>query len=470
MENNPKYLSILKVLSVISAILTITLASFSTDFKAPFWLITCSYSALLFVISRYNQIYFAPGIFMLNITMFMRYCVLILSTYLFGELSIYANNYNYLTQATFLMIYEQVAIFIMLYVTAKFEKKQFSSLNIIGSELPFKLNNMLLVSVFILFIVVGVLVINPYLISGFSLITEGMIANENLVENNSGMIIILWQACLSWLYIFFCTYVRNKYKSGSLYFCILFSVIYILLTFIGQQSISRWYTIISVVSVYFILKKLYPNKVKTIMMTVIPPVLILLVLASIYKNTDYLTDREHFINNFINLFDSKKLDPYFSGPVGVNNALGLKNDLKLNISTLPLDVINNFPIINHLFDTSKNTVNQYNYYIGRFWNGSGDQIIPLLGQSMIYFSAVFSPLLSCLSIFLMRKYDRKYFTSSSLDVYLYSFASVWIAVMPILNLTIFLSWVYLRIFPLLLLITFTNILTTGKLVIRRRFD
>ena len=94
--------------SIVIAILNIYLAVYSTTIKNPFWLISLTYCVLLIMTSKNNQLYFAPGIFVLNIVMFMRYSVLIMAIYISGELSPYANNYNYLNEAVFLIIYEQL--------------------------------------------------------------------------------------------------------------------------------------------------------------------------------------------------------------------------------------------------------------------------------------------------------------------------------------------------------------------------
>ena len=128
------------------------------------------------------------------------------------------------------------------------------------------------------------------------------------------------------------------------------------------------------------------------------------------------------------MLNSQNLQAYFAGPVNVNNAIGLYKNSNIGFSSFFLDIVNNMPVVNHWFDTKMATVNQYNYYIGRSWNGLGDQIIPLVGQSLIYFSTFFAPLLSCISIVLLRLFDRKYVSSSSLDVYYYAFSSTWTGV------------------------------------------
>lgn len=463
-----KYISYLVGFSLIIAILNICLAIYSTTIKNPFWLISLTYCVLLIMTSKKNQVYFAPGIFVLNIVMFMRYSVLIMAIYISGELSSYANNYNYLNEAVFLMIYEQIFVFMTLYFTGRTEKNRISFLRI-KEEMRVEQGTKALVCVALACILAGILITHRYLIGGLSLITKGVISSSNIDNNSSGFVTIIWQACLAWLYIYICAQIKRKInnKKGVM-LAVFISAVYILLTFIGQQSISRWYTIISFVAVYFILSKLYPKEKRIIVMYIVIPAIVLLIVVSVYKNTNYLSENISFSKSFLLLFDSKKLEVYFSGPVNVNNAMGLYAKHWGGIFSLPLDVVNNMPVVNHWFDTSAATVNLYNQYIGRFWNGSGDQIIPLIGQSSIYFSTVFAPLLSCIAVKIVRVSDRRYIQAESLDVYVFAFLGAWSAVALILNMTIFLSWMYIRIIPLILLTVLIEIISTGKIRVKKR--
>lgn len=469
MTKKNKYISYLIESSVMIATLNVFLAVYSTKISNPFWLVSLMYCVLLIITSKNNQAYFAPGIFVLNVVMFVRYSFLIMAIYISGELSTHANNYNYLNEAVFLMIYEQLFVFLTLYFTGKREKQKIQHLKI-KEEMILKQQGIKpVVCVVLICSLTGILITNPYLIGGLSLITKGEVSSSNINNSASGVVGIIWQACLAWLYIYFCTLIKQRAdnKKGVI-LAVVISAIYILLTFIGQQSISRWYTIISFVAVYFILSKLYPNYKKIIVMCIVIPVVALLVIVSVYKNTDYLSTNTSFSKSILLLFDSKKLEAYFSGPVNVNNAIGLYIEHWGGISSLPIDVVNNMPVVNHWFDTSTATVNLYNRYIGRFWNGSGDQIIPLVGQSIIYFSALFAPLLSCIAVIIVRISDRKYIQAESLDVYVFAFLGAWSAAAQILNMTIYLSWIYIRILPLLLLTAMIEIISTGKIRIKRR--
>ena len=107
------------------------------------------------------------------------------------------------------------------------------------------------------------------------------------------------------------------------------------------------------------------------------------------------------------------------------------------------------PVINHFFNTKNSTAYLYNDYLGRIFDGSrGDQIIPLIGQSGIFFTWILSPLLSCISVILLRLSDKKYMETYSYTKYVWGFVGVWFGVVTILNMTINLSWLYIRILPM----------------------
>lgn len=465
-KSTTKIINRIVVLSMVVGVASIFLALTSNEIHTPFWMLSISYSLLLLLTSRNNMIYFTPGITVLNIIMLFRYGIYPISIYISGTLSSYANNYNYLNQACYLMLYEQLVVFIALYFTGKKERLRSNDYTE-QKELVFETGKKgSLFGIITLCILSGILLTNRGLVGGFSLITKGI--NTSSGEGVSSLATIIWQAGLAWLYIFVCMKLREKYGDNSTIIAVIISALYILLTFIGQSSISRWYTIISFAAVYFILIKLYPQKKKIVFECIVIPVVILMLVLSVYKNTNYLTSGGDISRSISKLFNSNLFETYFAGVVNVNNAIGVKLDNGVGISSLLLDIVNNMPIVNHWFDTSHASVNEYNMYIGRFWNGSGDQIIPLLGQSLIFFGFVFSPLLSCLSVVLIRKFDRRYMISNSLDVYVYAFLSCWSAVMMILNMTIFLAWMYIRIIPLILLTNIIKIVSNGKIVLRRQ--
>lgn len=419
----------------------------------PLWLIPLVYT--FFVLFQNNDDYSTPGIVVLKGIMFFRYILTPLSIYYFDKLSKFANNYNYMTESIFLLLFEMIAMMIAIKVTEKRMKKIKKSSS--DSVSFYEIRGGTIFSIFIVALVIFLATRYKYLTGGLSLIISGKSpGGSESVSEVSGVVGILWQSSLAWLYIYTC--LKLKKRSQKIGLPVIISLVYVLLTFIGQTSISRWYTIISFVAVLFTLLKLYPHKKKEIFLLIVLPVVFVLILVSVYKNTSYLEGGESLKESLLKLFDVSNMDSYFAGPVNVNNSIALKlSNEQLGLNTIFYDLINNFPILQKYMDKTMTSVSAYNVFIGRAWDGvTGDQIIPLIGQSSIYFSFFFAPAISVLSVIMVRWCDSHFYKCKTPMVYLYAFLGAWTAVVTILNITIFFSWIYIRVIPLAVLIKFTE--------------
>ena len=81
---------------------------------------------------------------------------------------------------------------------------------------------------------------------------------------------------------------------------------------------------------------------------------------------------------------------------------------------------------------------------------------------MIYFGYLLTPLLSIISVIMVRVLDYRYLRSTSIDVYIYAFTACWLGLATILNFTICISWFYVTIIPAYLLIKLTELTGTYK--------
>lgn len=461
-------LSFLRVLSVIIAFTCIFLAVYDGRFSQPFWLLPTVYSITLLLV-RHNIVISSPGIYVLNVVMFFRYSITPLALYITGELSRFANNYQHLDGSIWLMIYELVSVMIVIQITGMSQRRATVKKMEIKDNKQFKeFKRSKITVIFVIGIVVFLAVNYRQLTGGFSLITRGttLIASEQ-VSGVPGLVGIIWQASLAWIFIYTCLKLKKADKNIGK--TIIISAVYILLTFIGQTSISRWYTVISFIAVYFTLLKLYPKEEKTLFKWILIPSGILILIVTLYKNTTFLLEGNSVLESIVELFAATNLDSYFAGPVNVNSAIGVINSHGFGFSTIFYDLLNNMPIANHFIDGRLSSVNMFNVYIGRVWNGiSGDQIIPLVGQSSMYFSYLFAPSLSILAVIYLRLFDTRFYYSQTPMMYAYAFISAWIGVVIILNLTIFMSWIYIRVIPLMLLIAFTEITDGNNIKIKRR--
>ena len=390
-----------------------------------------------------------PGRTIINVVLLTRYCFLPFVLCVDGTLSIYSNNYNYINEAICLMIYELIVVFFVLELSAsKFNIKCLfkESLRTDG----FRVSK---VSFFVaLVVLVFIFIHSKGEILNFGLLNKNNVGDDQF-ENVSSLEVILWEVLSAWLFIAVVSRQKSKYdkdrKRKRVVCSIVVGIVFIAIAFLGQSRISRWYTLISAVAVVFMLCRFYPDRKRKIMTGILIPAVLLLTIVTVFKNGDGTGNG--FFSQIKDLLNSTMFDIYFAGPVSVNNAIGMIRSYDMSLISLVYDVLNNFPIINKFIDTTNSSVYLYNLYIGRAFGTGGDQIIPLLGQSAAYFTYVLSPILSVISVLIISFSDRMFYSSSGSMCYVWGFTSAWMGVETILNMTINLSWVYVRIIPMFII-------------------
>jgi hypothetical protein len=415
----------------------------------------------MFLLGHNNVVRFTPGIVTVNIVMFMRYIVLPFAMYLDGNpTSKYSVQTEYMQEAIIIMWVELIAIFLTLYFTGIRYQVRYSVLALNSQSLQF--NTMKygsVISIVGVVLCLGMIIRYPHLIGGIELITQGYLSEDVDISSVSGVVGIVWKAWTTWLGIYFIYLLKKRnLRGGWLTFFLLFGMaLIVLLSFIGQTAISRWYTVVTFCSIYFCVIKMFPDKRARITKLTVIPTAILLLVVTIYKNTAYLETKDGMLRYVNELFDVSTLNAYFAGPFNVNNAIHLKEVKTIGFSSSFFDLLRNFPIVNHYIDVSKSSVETYALYLGR-----GDQILPLVGQSMIYFGYFLTPILSIISIICVRVADHKYFTSTSIDIYIFAFTACWLGLVTILNFTICVSWFYVTIIPAFLLAKITEMTGTYR--------
>ncbi|RCA11264.1 hypothetical protein EA71_02019 [Enterococcus durans] len=419
------------------------------------FLIPLIYSILFVVCFRSRKMVGrTPGQTVIMGIMFCRYVILPIVLCSSGELSKYANNYKYMLPAVVIMIYEMISIFIVLELTAYRASKIYveeciKSKNNVMVKPPF------LIVLLICCIFVGIYLTNPNMLNGeFLFVANAINGGGESIQDVSGFVKILWQCITAWLFVYGINKQKDKYvlngKRKHVGISIIFMLLFMLVTYIGQSRISRWYTVVSAITSIFILTSLFPSEKKIIAKTTIIPVVALILVASILKSGLYTHGEVNSVYSQLSeLISPTSSDAYFAGPVSINNAIGMSKNNSVGLHNIVYDIFNNMPVVNHFIDTSNSTAYLYNAYLGRIFNGSrGDQIISLVGQSGIFFSWVLAPLLSCISVILLRIADKKYVKATSYMKYVWGFVAVWFGLETILNMTINLSWVYIRIIPM----------------------
>ena len=447
-----------RIFSILGLLCSIFCFSNRMMFNSPFFLIPFVYTICTAIyIRRKRDFSFSPGLIALHIAMFMRYVVVIFSYYLNNSMSLYTVDYNYTTQATYLMVYEMIAIFIATdYLSNKSRNKkvqvQFSD-NTIFNTSPI---GIIIVGVILVLLAGSFL----HLDQGYRVFLSGAYADLRDIEAETGQgthyIDIIWETLCVWWFVYFICSQQQLYKPKKnnifIVLSVIISLIFIVITFIGQTSINRWYTIMTALSLIALLTKLYPNKRKGIAMTIFIPLGLIIMLATLIKNAGYEAGATTVGESLKTLFNPSEMDSYFAGPVGVGNAITVAKLPQSGLSMIFGDVFRSIPLIGRLFDSFPSSLSEY-------WRlqGRGDLINPLIGQSVAYFGYILSPILSIFCVYLIFVFDRKYKQKNSYLTYIYAFCGIWFAIVPMmLNLTIGVNWFFIRIIPFSIALYITN--------------
>ena len=457
---------ILKALRVLSIIATFFCVGRAGVFACPIWLLSVLYSLFL-VFLRFNRSLYilrdSPGLLALFIAMFGRYIIVPFAYYYTREYNFMASTYQFMEEAVFLMVYEQICVFITIWLCVK------------------KVNNNILVKPFSItrikyekFFFVCAIVSFIFIAINYKSLGEGMSVLQSgdltafsdinsPIESGSAYINIIWQALCVWLYVYLVIRQRSCYEKDSRNKRIIISIIYtyilILLSFIDQTGLSRWYTIVMVGSCLAFLNHLYPKRKNIINKFILIPAIVLLVLATMIKNLGYSSVGAHVDSSVVEAASSSLFDAYFAGPTNVNSSIALAMESDLGAANIINDALNNMPIVNHFLNPNRTTVYQFNDMLGRIepFRESGDQIIPLVGQSLIYFGVLLAPLLSVLSVLITFYFDEKFRRDYSYLSFCYGLIAIWFGVEAMmLNLTINFSWIYIRIFPFWVFLFLSN--------------
>lgn len=346
------------------------------------------------------------------------------------EICEFATAYNYMDEAVYYMLFEMVCIVLPLIY---YKPNDNISIRQYKSSKHFTL--------FLLIVALGVYITNRNVTGNFNLLNENNVG-ANDFERESNVVILIWQAVLTYLYAvaIFSIYKSQKI-SHRVVFSILLCVIYTIIIFTGQASISRWYTVVTISASIAVFFKLYPNYRKSIVLSLVVPGVVLIVAATIIKNTT-VGYGASFDTTMESIFDVNLMDIYFAGPVSVNSGIGASERFSIGFSSIFYDILNNFPVLGNYIDRTKASVAIFGKY-----NGRGDLIIPLVVQSSCWFGKLGMGILSALSVVLVKKVDLKLKKSMSPISYVFAFISIWTGIITILNFTIWISWFYGMIIP-----------------------
>lgn len=411
-----------------------------------------------------------PGSLILNCIMPIRYVVLPIIIYSYGVLSKYNHGFEYMNKAVLLMTIELIFIFLSLELSAKKYNATKTNNN---EEHYYTIPNGWIIAVIVFIILFGIAVLFKDLSSGIKMIISGVpIGSDTVLTSNIAN--VTWQVLSVWLFVYLimsCKRREIKSQKKCTVFVTVFTLIFGFITFIETVEFNRWYTIISVFAALSTTIHLFPEKKRILSLFIFIPIALLMLLITAYKNAGYSRMGDISLKDSLqNLLDPSILDIYFSGPVGVNNAIALKEKSGLNFFSVFPDLLNNMPKIGNFLNPNSTTNYSYNVFLNRIYgNSRGDLIIPLIGQSSIYFGYFLSPPLSVIVVLVMRWCDYRFNKTYSFTTYSFAFASISFAVTPMmLNLTINANLLYIRILPFALVLFLTNELAIKNKRIERK--
>lgn len=438
-----------KVITIIDVVLLLSSLLYLLFKGSQYWqyiILSIEYIALHFLLKN-RLLYIGPGVKTLYIVSTFRYMLMPFVIISANDVSQYHRNLSYLLDAVGVIAFEMfaIAITLLLYHPKYNYEKNDYRVSLHGIRKLFFV--LLVATVIVLYIDNNALTGNFQILSGTANTTM-----QREFEQTSGAISIIWQASCAFIFVYIIYLIYDSTSNGKLTtnlavnLSVLLCFLYYTVIFTGQMEISRWYMIVSVAASVMCLLKFYPKQRMSIIIKIGIPVLILLIVATLVKILGNGASSITFTEMIKSIFTADSMESYFAGPVNVNNAIELQKSSSIGFTTAFYDILNNFPYVNSLIDRSQSSANLYNDFINRT-----DQIIPLVGQSKIWFGTLFSPLMSVVAVILMKHFDTKFIYTTDMFAYVYAFLAVWCALMPILNFTIWLSWIYLRIIPLLLL-------------------
>ena len=201
-------------------------------FDEPFWLIPFVYMLLIHLYSMSRPL-MGAGHVALMIAMAGRYLLTPLSIYGTESLSSSALQYGYLYQAIILMVYEMIAIFIVLFLCDNKYKKRINSYlyktNITFADITKQIKPMYFYAGLSIWLCIAILYKN--ILGGLSVLLSGAL-NEmrevELVDYEGSNIIggILWETLCVWLFSYLVFKQKERLSSSNLRKPVIISLIY----------------------------------------------------------------------------------------------------------------------------------------------------------------------------------------------------------------------------------------------------
>jgi hypothetical protein len=356
-------------------------------------------------------------------------------------------NQAFIEKGVWLTIYEMIAVLVTIYF---FQSKFY---NISVKE---EITTPKRYGVYISVVVLGILLVFlfPSLKDRFMFVLS---ANSSFEINQdihiNGLLSTIFDFGRLILILLVICYCKVKYNKRSSIIYVFISMLAVMAYLLFSSGDSRWSIAVPGLILTLLLTKVF-LKHKKVILFCIGAIMIIGVVAITAVKMNY----SNSINSDTLWADT--LQMYFSGPKNIAFAIETKKTINGMFGLFPANVIlNDFfrsvAGLSRLANTSASTIEFFNAHV--YGNNIAlDQIVPLMGQSFIYFGYIFAPFLTVLATIVMMFLDNKANTSPDvMQYYIYSYTAIWFARAMMLNATIIFSH-FVNTLCLFLILKFIN--------------
>ena len=392
----------------------------------------------------------SPGMIILNALYFVRY-------FPYPLLMLFYNHYyieDY-SKGIWLLLYEETICAVVLYFLIRRRQKEFiNSVEI--NDCFSSASNLYAATLIFSVLSVGIIAINPSILLNYNIIfglTSEKLKHIELVQSSLSVssfdIIVLDITRLlipASIGVSFAE-MYNKTQKNIAYILSLFFAVS--LSMVIMSGVDRGTVVLNGIAIGFIIYKIFPQKRKATNVIVVVSaaiiVLNLVVVRLIVSESSTGLTRYGGIERIL-----EYIQAYVAGIKNMDITIRMKQEYGQYVTfTTPFnDLFANVPFLSRIVDVGNLSSKYFNNSYGRIGT---DQIMPLIGNGLMYFGYVFSPIFSIIMLRVVFWCDEKYRSSNDVfSVFIWSYASTLLTFCHFNNLQLIMLYFSCRILPLVL--------------------
>ena len=390
-NNKWRKLYTLFLLATITCVFICSKISIQRGLFYPVTLLPISLTIIL-IFNKANRVYINDlSIIICNVAFFCRYAFYPLTIMLSLN-----QSYNLATntEVIYLMIYELIAVNIIIAIKAK-------KLNNDWHEAKEQSGRLGIVSLILIGTMFLAILMEPSLINRFSLSITTDKSNTGASTINTLFQMGLWSSI-----VYLVTSLKHKGKKTRSHYvrfllAIMICIYFLLFNMVSSSNIHRWKIIVGCLSLGYLLVESFPAHKK-----LIQKIATIGVIVGVFFGTFAKFDTEVSVSDFTHTYVAsyENLDEYFSGIENIQNGLDMikhKSESKSINSTIT-DFFSGMPVISGLFihDNKNSSIIMYQSFTGR-----KDIICPLIVQSIAHFGRIGAPIMSMIMMYLAIEFN-----------------------------------------------------------------